>query len=105
MLGWLCARSDEQVKEEAIEMVGALEEMAYTSTITMKGESIMSDIVEMCTMITEKVNTIIPISPPQESSEAFARIGLVPTEEVSPKKLKTGERQQPGPAVEPLLGG
>ena len=45
-----------------------------------------------------------PISPPQESSEAFARIGLV-AEEVGPKKLKTGESHQPGPAVEPLLGG
>ena len=47
----------------------------------------------------------LPISPPQESSEAFARIGLVPTDEVSPKKLKTGESHQPGPAVEPLLRG
>ena len=46
-----------------------------------------------------------PISPTQESYEAFARIGLVPTDEVSPKKLKTGESHQPGPAVEPLLGG
>ena len=46
----------------------------------------------------------LPISPPQESSEAFARIGSV-TDEVSPKKLKTGESHQPGPAVEPLLGG
>ena len=45
-----------------------------------------------------------PISQPQESSEAFARIGLVP-DEVSPKKLKTREHnQQPRPAVEPLLG-
>jgi hypothetical protein len=45
-----------------------------------------------------------PISQPQESSEAFARIGLVP-DEVGPKKLKTGEHnQQPRPAVEPLLG-
>ena len=44
-----------------------------------------------------------PISQPQESSEAFARIGLV-TNKVSPKKLKTSEPQQPRPAVEPLLG-
>ena len=45
-----------------------------------------------------------PISPPQECSEAFARIGLVACL-VSPKKLKTGESHQPGPAVEPLLVG
>jgi hypothetical protein len=44
-----------------------------------------------------------PISQPQECSEAFARIGLVP-DEVGPKKLKTGENQQPRPAVEPLPG-
>jgi hypothetical protein len=106
MLGWLCTKSDEQIKEESIEMVGALEKVAYTSTITKKGETIMTDMVEICTMISKKADTILqPISPPQESSEAFARIGLVPTEEVSPKKLKIGESQQPGPAVEPLLGG
>ena len=53
----------------------------------------------------EQPNTLVhPISQPQESSEAFARIGLVP-EEVGPKKLKTREHnQQPRPAVEPLLG-
>ena len=107
MLGWLCTRTDKQIKEEAIEMVGALEEVANTSNVTRKGESIMTDIVEMCTLITEQVNTTIiqPISPPQESSEAFARIGLVHTEGVGPKKLKTSENHQPGPAVEPLLGG
>ena len=44
-----------------------------------------------------------PISHHQESSEAFARIGLV-SEEVGPKKLKIGESQQPRPAVEPILG-
>jgi hypothetical protein len=44
-----------------------------------------------------------PISHPWESSEAFARIGLV-AEGVGPKKLKTSEYQQPRPAVEPLLG-
>ena len=43
-----------------------------------------------------------PISHPRESSEAFAGVGLL-TEEVSPKKLKTGKNQQPRPAVEPLL--
>jgi hypothetical protein len=46
----------------------------------------------------------LPISPPQESSEAFARIGSVACL-VGPKKLNTGESHQPGPAVEPLLGG
>ena len=45
-----------------------------------------------------------PISPPWESSEAFARMGLV-ADGVGPKKPKTSEHQQPRPAVEPLLGG
>jgi hypothetical protein len=44
-----------------------------------------------------------PISHPWESSEAFARIGLV-ADGVGPKKPKTSEYQQPRPAVEPLLG-
>jgi hypothetical protein len=65
MLGWFCTRSDEQIKNEAIEMVGALEKVAYTRTITKKGESIMTDIVELCTMITMQVNTIIK-SPPDK---------------------------------------
>ena len=39
-----------------------------------------------------------------ESSEAFARVGLVPTDGVCPKKQKTGERHQPGPVVEHFLG-
>ena len=43
------------------------------------------------------------ISHPWESSEAFAGVGLV-ADGVGPKKLKTGEYQQPRPAVEPLLG-
>ena len=45
-----------------------------------------------------------PISHPQESPEAYARIGLVPTDGVGPKKPKTSESQQPRPAVGPLLG-
>ena len=44
-----------------------------------------------------------PISLPMASSETFARIGIV-AEGVGPKKLKTGEFQQPRPVVEPLLG-
>jgi hypothetical protein len=43
----------------------------------------------------DKVGPNQPISPSQESSEAFARIGSV----------ATCESHQPGPAVEPLLGG
>ena len=35
-----------------------------------------------------------PISHPEECSHALARIGLV-ADEVGPKKLKTGENQQP----------
>ena len=45
-----------------------------------------------------------PISPPWESSEAFARMGLV-ADGVGTKKPKTSEHQQPRPAVEPLLRG
>ena len=38
--------------EEAMEMVGALEEVPYTSTITKEGEGIMTDVVDMCTILT-----------------------------------------------------
>ena len=44
-----------------------------------------------------------PISHPEEYSHAIARIGLV-ADEVGPKKLKTSEYHQPGPATEYLLG-
>ena len=40
-----------------------------------------------------------PISHPEECSHALARIGLV-ADGVGPKKLKTGENHQPGPATE-----
>ena len=45
-----------------------------------------------------------PISHPEECPNAPARIGLVPTDEVGPKKPKTGESQQPGPATGHFLG-
>ena len=44
-----------------------------------------------------------PISHPLESPEAFAGIGLL-TDEVGPKKPKTGENQQSRPVVGPLQG-
>ena len=44
-----------------------------------------------------------PISHPEECSNALARIGLV-ADGVGPKKPKTGQNHQPGPATEYLLG-
>ena len=50
LLGWLATRTDDQILED-VEMVGALENMAYTRTITKMGEDIMTDVVELCTML------------------------------------------------------
>jgi hypothetical protein len=50
-LGLLATRSDYQILEDAFEMVGALENMAYARTITKMGEEIMTDMVELCTML------------------------------------------------------
>ena len=38
MLGWLATKTDDQILEEAVEMVSALEEVAYNSNITKMGE-------------------------------------------------------------------
>jgi hypothetical protein len=54
MLGWLATRADDQIMEEALEMVGALENVAYTNTITKMGEDILTNVVELCTILTTK---------------------------------------------------
>ena len=54
LLGWLTTRTDDQIQEETVELVGALENVAYTSTITKMGEDIMTNVVELCTMLTNK---------------------------------------------------
>jgi hypothetical protein len=54
LLGWLAMRTDDQIQEEAVELVGALENMAYTNTITKMGEGVMTDVVELCTTLTNK---------------------------------------------------
>ena len=41
LLGWLATRTDDQILDEAVEMVGALKNVAYTRTITKMGEDIM----------------------------------------------------------------
>jgi hypothetical protein len=53
LLGWLATRTDERIQKEAVEMVSTLETVAYTSKITKMGEDIMTDVVELCTMMTE----------------------------------------------------
>ena len=40
-------------------MVGALEEVAHTNTITKLGESIMTDVVELCTILTTEGQNIM----------------------------------------------
>jgi hypothetical protein len=50
LLGWLATRTYDQIQEEAVE----LENVAYTRTITQMGEDIMTDVVELCTMLTNK---------------------------------------------------
>ena len=51
LLGWLAQRNDDKIKEEAVELVGALEEVAHSNTITKLGESTMMDIVELCNFL------------------------------------------------------
>jgi hypothetical protein len=98
---------EKDMTEDNGEEVG--EDAAFNMHLSPSPSSpaVQQDLEEKETKVrTEQHDTINrPISPPQESSEAFARIGLVPTDEVSPKKLKTGESHQSGPAVEPMLGG
>ena len=54
MLGWIATRNDDRIKKEAVEMVGSMEEVVYTNTITKLGESIMTDVMEICTILTTK---------------------------------------------------
>ena len=51
LLGWLSSRTDDQILEDAMEMVDALESTAYTDTVTRMGEMIMIDVVEICTIL------------------------------------------------------
>ena len=51
LLGWLSTRTDDQILEDAMEMVDALESTAYTDTVTRMGEMIMINVVEICTIL------------------------------------------------------
>ena len=42
LLGWLTTRTDDQIIEDAMKMVDALENTAYNDTVTKMGEEIMS---------------------------------------------------------------
>ena len=50
-MGWLTTRTDDQILEDAMEIVDALETTAYTGNITKIGEEIMIDVVELCTLL------------------------------------------------------
>ena len=52
MLGWLYTKTDDQIMEESEEMVNALEAVAQSSNITKAGESIMGEVVQLCTLLT-----------------------------------------------------
>jgi hypothetical protein len=52
MLGWLYTKTDDQIMEEAVEMVGALEAVACSNNITKAGEGIMEEVVQLCTLLT-----------------------------------------------------
>ena len=45
LLGWLATKTDEEIQQEAVEMVGALETVAQTRNITQKGEDFLTDVV------------------------------------------------------------
>jgi hypothetical protein len=52
MLGWLYTKTDDQIMEESEEMVNALKAVAQSSNITKAGESIMGEVVQLCTLMT-----------------------------------------------------
>jgi hypothetical protein len=52
MLGWLYTKTDDQIMEESVEMVNALEAVAHSSNITKTGEGIMEEVVQLCTLLT-----------------------------------------------------
>ena len=58
MLGWMYTKSDDQIMGESGEMVNALAAVAESNNITKAGESIMGEVVQLCTiLITSRADT------------------------------------------------
>ena len=51
LLGWLTTQSDDQILDDVMEMVDALENVANNNTVTHMGDNIMINVVEMCTPV------------------------------------------------------
>jgi hypothetical protein len=68
LLGWLATKTDEQIQQEAVEMVSALETVAHTRNMTQMGEDIMTDVVRLCTIVISRVEDIMTTSNKEEES-------------------------------------
>jgi hypothetical protein len=59
LLGWLATKTDEQIQQEAVETVSALETVAHTRNMTQMGEDIMTDVVRLCTIVISREEGIM----------------------------------------------
>ena len=55
-LGWFSTRSDDQIIDDAMEMVDALETIATTTNVTEMGDNIIMDMVELCMALLRNKN-------------------------------------------------
>jgi hypothetical protein len=67
LLGLLATKTDEQIQQEAEEMVRALETVAHTSNMTQMGEDIMIDVVRLCTIVISREDGIMTTKKEDES--------------------------------------
>jgi hypothetical protein len=72
LLGWLATKTDEQIQQEAVEMVSALETVAHTRNMTQMGEDIMTDVVRLCTIVISREEDIMTTSNKCEESTGLA---------------------------------
>ena len=69
LLGWLATKTDEEIQQEAVEMVSALETVATTRNMTQMGDDIMTDMVKLCTIIISRKEDIMPTSNKDEQGD------------------------------------
>jgi hypothetical protein len=96
MLGWLATKSDEQIQQEAVEMVSALETVAHTRNITQMGEDIMTDMVRLCTIVTKREDGIMNTNNKEEEGKGQA------TEQQGDKGDRGQQHQPLQPHHQPL---
>ena len=65
LLGWLTTRTDDQILGDAVEMVDALKNMAYTDNITKMGEEILTTCKEGLRKAKVSRRRRMPLQPPR----------------------------------------